>query len=70
MTLFHRHLAIVLASFALSTGAAAQSGSGQEVLYKAETVVTGKELPERLRGFAIGAEDVLVKLTGRARLAK
>jgi hypothetical protein len=70
MTIFHRHLATVFALFALSTGTAAQSGSGQEVLYKAETVVTGKELPERLRGFAIGAEDVLVKLTGRVRLAK
>lgn len=70
MTIFHRHLASVFVLCALSTGAAAQTDGGQEALYKAETIVTGKELPERLRGFAIGAEDVLIKLTGRARLAK
>ena len=38
-------------------------------LYRAETVVTGTEEPERTRGFRIGLADVVVRLTGDARLA-
>jgi uncharacterized protein len=50
--------------------AAAQSPpSLPEDLYKAETIVTGTGEAERMRGFRIGAEDVLIKLTGRASLA-
>lgn len=50
--------------------AAAKTGQGMEELYKAETIVTGKGEAERLRGFKIGAEQVLIKLTGRPNLAK
>lgn len=42
----------------------------EDDLYKAETIVTGTQEPERLRGFAVGAEEVLIKLTGRADWAK
>ncbi|MDJ0944961.1 MAG: DUF2066 domain-containing protein [Kiloniellales bacterium] len=38
-------------------------------LYRAETVVTGTLEPERSRGFRAGLTDVVVKLTGDARLA-
>lgn len=38
-------------------------------LYKAETLVTGTEEPERTRGFRIGLEEVVIKLTGDAGLA-
>ncbi len=41
-----------------------------EDLYKAETIVTGTGEAERMRGFRIGAEDVLVKLTGDASLRR
>ncbi|MGI9386499.1 MAG: DUF2066 domain-containing protein [Methyloligellaceae bacterium] len=46
------------------------SASAVEVtgLYRAETIVTGTEEPERTRGFRIGLSDVIVKLTGDARL--
>ena len=39
-------------------------------LYEAETIVTGTEEPERSRGFRIGLEEVLIKLSGDARLAR
>jgi uncharacterized protein len=39
-------------------------------LYRAETVVTGTEEPERTRGFRVGLVDVAVKLTGDVRLAE
>jgi hypothetical protein len=49
------------------------AGQGQtsapEDLYKAETIVTGTGISERMRGFRIGVEDVLVKLTGDASLS-
>ena len=49
--------------------AAAQSPAVQpDELYKAETIVTGTGEPERMRGFRIGVEDVVVKLTGDASL--
>lgn len=38
-------------------------------LYSAQTVVTGTVEPERTRGFRAGLADVIVKLTGDARLA-
>ncbi|WP_088342813.1 MULTISPECIES: DUF2066 domain-containing protein [Rhodomicrobium] len=58
--------ALVSAMLALPAGPArAQS----DELYKAETIVTGTDERERGRGFAIGAEDVLIKLTGKAQLA-
>jgi hypothetical protein len=41
---------------------------GPDDLYKAETIVTGTGPSERMRGFRIGVEDVLVKLTGDASL--
>lgn len=50
--------------------AAAQTPPAQEDLYKAETIVTGTGLSERMRGFRIGVEDVIVKLTGDASLAE
>jgi uncharacterized protein len=37
-------------------------------LYNAETIVTGTQEPERTRGFRVGLEDAVVKLTGDARL--
>jgi hypothetical protein len=37
-------------------------------LYRAETIVTGQGEPERLRGFRVGAEEAVVKLTGDATL--
>ena len=50
--------------------AAAQSPAVQpDELYKAETIVTGTGESERMRGFRIGVEDVVVKLTGDATLA-
>ncbi len=38
-------------------------------LYKAETVVTGTGEAERMRGFRVGAEETVIKLTGNAKLA-
>ena len=46
-------------------GAAAQS----DALYRGEAIVTGQLMPERLRGFGLGAEEVLIKLTGDPALA-
>jgi uncharacterized protein len=46
-------------------GAAAQS----DMLYRGEAIVTGQLMPERLRGFGLGAEEVLIKLTGDPALA-
>ena len=61
---------IILAAGALAPQiAAAQSPPIQpDELYKAETIVTGTGEAERMRGFRIGAEAVLVKLTGDASL--
>ena len=61
---------IVLAAGALAPQlAGAQSPALQpDELYKAETIVTGTGGAERTRGFRIGVEDVLVKLTGDAGL--
>jgi uncharacterized protein len=49
--------------------AAAQSPALQpDELYKAETIVTGTGEAERMRGFRIGVDEVLVKLTGDSSL--
>lgn len=50
--------------------AAAKTAQHMAELYKAETIVTGTGKTERLRGFIIGAQQVLIKLTGRPNLAK
>ncbi len=61
---------IFLAAALLPRLAAAQSSPvGTEALYKAETIVTGTGPSERMRGFRIGVEDVLIKLTGDVSLA-
>lgn len=39
-------------------------------LYRAETIVTGREAPERLRGFQLGLAQVIVKLSGDAEAAQ
>ncbi|HKJ60999.1 MAG TPA: DUF2066 domain-containing protein [Hyphomicrobiales bacterium] len=55
----------------LIAGRAILPASAQETeadLYKAETIVTGTVEPERSRGFAAGALQVLVKLTGQLDL--
>jgi hypothetical protein len=50
--------------------AAAQPAAIPDVdLYKAQTIVTGTGEAERLRGFRVGAAEVLTKLTGNASLA-
>jgi hypothetical protein len=60
---------LILAAVALAPQfAAAQTSAPSDELYKAETIVTGTGLSERLRGLRIGVEDVLVKLTGDASL--
>jgi uncharacterized protein len=65
--IFRRSMALLV--LLLPQLAAAQSEAPRnEALYKAETIVTGTGEAERMRGFRIGAEDVLVKLTGKARL--
>jgi uncharacterized protein len=38
-------------------------------LYKAQTIVTGTGEAERMRGFKVGAEEAVIKLTGKANLA-
>jgi hypothetical protein len=43
----------------------ASGHAADNTLYRAETIVTGTIEPERSRGFAAGALQVLVKLTGR-----
>lgn len=65
-----RVVIFVAALLSCSVAATAQSFPGPEDdLYRAETIVTGTGEAERARGFLIGAEDVLIKLTGRADLA-
>ena len=59
----------VLLAAALSCVAGAAGAEVQD-LYFAQTIVTGTEEPERSRGFKAGLADVLVKLTGDARIAE
>jgi hypothetical protein len=60
-----------LGALALLLGLASPSAGARVVddLYKAQTVVTGTEEPERTRGFREALETVVVKLTGDTRLA-
>lgn len=53
--------------FMAALGAHAEPVAG---LYRAETVVTGTEEPERTRGFRVGLADVVVKRTGDIGLAR
>jgi len=49
--------------------AEAQTGKiTDDDLYRAETIVTGTGEAERLRGFGVGAEEAVIKLTGDAKL--
>jgi hypothetical protein len=58
------------ALFLLMGAARAQTTTlTEDDLYKAETIVTGTGEAERLRGFRVGAEEAVIKLTGKARLA-
>src|SRR5262245_20655805 len=61
----------VLAALLLWAGAAFAQAPGitDDDLYKAETIVTGTGEPERLRGFKVGIEEAVIKLTGKASLA-
>lgn len=58
-------------AFLLLCGAPAWAQTGKltdDDLYRAETIVTGQGEPERLRGFRVGTEEAVVKLTGDAAL--
>lgn len=61
----------LMASLVLLAGTAlpAPAQDSEAELYKAETIVTGTVEPERSRGFAAGALQVLVKLTGQPEVA-
>lgn len=64
-------IAACIAAFLLWPGTAlAQMPSlTDDDLYKAETIVTGQGEAERMRGFRVGAEEAVIKLTGKARYA-
>lgn len=66
-----RTAAMLLAALCMCAGTAGAKAAAisDDDLYKAETVVTGTQEPERLRGFRVGAEEVVIKLTGKASLA-
>lgn len=57
---------VALAVLPLATASAAEVAH----LYRAEAIVTGTVEPERTRGMRAGLIDVIVKLTGDARLAE
>lgn len=61
----HRLVAAMLLLFASASLAGAAEVTR---LYRAETIVTGTEDPERGRGFRIGLDEVITKLTGRSDL--
>jgi hypothetical protein len=69
MTHLQRILVLAAATLMPHLAAAQSPPAAPEDLYKAETIVTGTGLSERIRGFRIGVEDVLVKLTGDVTLA-
>lgn len=63
--------ACALFLFLLSMGEPVLAQSGRitdDDLYKAETIVTGTGEAERMRGFKVGVEEAVVKLTGEAAL--
>ncbi len=67
----HPAAAAMTASPAISVCLAfgVKAGGVDPALYTAETIVTGTGEAERKRGFKAGAEDVLIKVTGRPKLA-
>lgn len=69
MTVFWRTAAVIIVLLLPGWRSAAGQESNPAELYKAETIVTGTGEAERMRGFGVGAEEVLIKLTGWARLA-
>ncbi len=66
------HFAAALAASVMLWNASAAAQTGRltdDDLYRAETIVTGQGEQERLRGFRVGTEEAVVKLTGDAALA-
>jgi uncharacterized protein len=64
-------LTAAISALLLLCGAPASAQTGRltdDDLYRAETIVTGQGEPERLRGFRVGTEEAVVKLTGDATL--
>jgi hypothetical protein len=61
--------ALAAVSLLVLTGTVARAVE-VENLYGAQAIVTGTEEPERTRGFRAGLTDLVVKLTGDARLAE
>jgi hypothetical protein len=61
-------LVISMAAMLVAVGPPAAALEVEDFAF-AEVIVTGTEEPERTRGFALGLADVVVKLTGDARLA-
>jgi hypothetical protein len=59
---------MLAAAILLAVGRPAAALEVQDLAF-AEVIVTGTEEPERTRGFGLGLADVIVKLTGDARLA-
>ncbi len=60
--------AVIISSCGICPAHAQKDAAGDE-LYKAETIVTGTGVTERMRGFKIGVREVLIKLTGRPKIA-
>jgi uncharacterized protein len=63
-----RHMPLLLSLLAVVSASAYTDPVPD--LYRAETIVTGTQEPERTRGFRVGLTDVVVKLTGDARLTE
>jgi hypothetical protein len=63
-----RVIALLLAAALLAVSSPTAALQVQDLAF-AEVIVTGTEEPERSRGLALGLADVIVKLTGDARLA-
>jgi hypothetical protein len=59
---------MLAAAVLVALGRPARALEVQDLAF-AEVIVTGTEEPERTRGFRLGLADVIVKLTGDARLA-
>lgn len=58
------------ALFALTAVSAEVPAAEIVGLYQAETIVTGTREAERLRGFKVGMEEIIIKLSGDAELAR
>jgi uncharacterized protein len=61
-------MVMLLAAMLLVVGAPTGALEVEDFAF-AEVIVTGTEEPERTRGFGLGLAEVIVKLTGDARLA-